>query len=85
MSVLLRKTNVEVLELAPPYVQTELTGAAQAVDHYAMPLADFMDEAIQILQEESHLNGEILVKRAQTERWAERNDEYEVVFARHNR
>jgi len=30
---------VEVLELSPPYVQTELTRAAQASDPHAMPTA----------------------------------------------
>lgn len=81
----LRKTNIEVLELAPPYVQTDLTGAAQATDPNAMPLSDFMEEVIQILKDKNYINGEILVKRAQTERLDERNNEYEIVFARHNR
>jgi uncharacterized oxidoreductase len=34
----LRDTSVEVLELIPPYVQTELTGPRQANDPNAMPL-----------------------------------------------
>ncbi|KAK0361351.1 hypothetical protein LTR94_023672 [Friedmanniomyces endolithicus] len=42
----LRGTSVEVLELAPPYVQTELAGSHQASDPAAMPLADYVDEAL---------------------------------------
>ena len=34
----LRKTSVEVLELIPPYTQTELSGSAQATDPRAVPL-----------------------------------------------
>ncbi len=45
----LKGTSVEVLELAPPYVQTELMGAHQATDPHAMPLADFIAEVMQIL------------------------------------
>src|SRR5712664_3858715 len=40
----LKSTNVEVLELVPPYVQTELMGSAQAADPRAMPLKDFLAE-----------------------------------------
>jgi len=46
---LLRNTNVKVLELAPPYVQTELMGPGQASDPRAMPLQEFIDETIQVL------------------------------------
>lgn len=46
---LLRNTNVKVLELAPPYVQTELMGAQQAADPRAMPLKDFIAETIDAL------------------------------------
>ena len=38
----LRHTSVEVLELIPPYVQTELMGPGQALDPNAMPLAEFI-------------------------------------------
>lgn len=46
---LLKDTSVKVLELAPPYVQTELTGPQQAADPRAMPLKNFIDETIQVL------------------------------------
>ncbi|HEY0163710.1 MAG TPA: SDR family NAD(P)-dependent oxidoreductase, partial [Edaphobacter sp.] len=46
---LLRDTTVKVLELAPPYVQTELMGSQQAADPRAMPLKDFIAETIDVL------------------------------------
>lgn len=46
---LLKGTSVKVLELAPPYVQTELTGPQQASDPRAMPLQEFIDETIEVL------------------------------------
>ena len=45
----LRDTAVQVLELIPPYVQTELTGQRQANDPMAMPLKDFIAEVMNIL------------------------------------
>jgi uncharacterized oxidoreductase len=58
----LKDTAVRVLELAPPYVQTELMGEHQANDPRAMPLADFIAEVIQILATQPEAN-EILVKK----------------------
>jgi uncharacterized oxidoreductase len=46
---LLKGTSVKVLELPPPYVQTELMGPGQASDPRAMPLKEFIDETIQVL------------------------------------
>jgi uncharacterized oxidoreductase len=76
----LRKTSVEVLELAPPYVQTELGGPSQATDPNAMPLADYISEVMQVLGDRDLSHGEILVKRVNALRWAEKNDDYEQVF-----
>jgi uncharacterized oxidoreductase len=42
----LRDTAMEVLELIPPHVQTELQGAYQASDPRAMPLRAFIGEVI---------------------------------------
>jgi uncharacterized oxidoreductase len=80
----LRETSVEVLELAPPYVQTELAGPHQATDPHAMPLADYIAEVIEILGNPNPPRGEILVERVKALRWAERGEDYEQIFAGHN-
>ena len=57
---LLKDTTVKVLEIVPPYVQTELMGAHQASDPHAMPLREFIDETIGALATDA---GEILTQR----------------------
>jgi len=57
----LKESSVEVLELAPPYVQTELMGPGQAADPRAMPLADYIAEVVEILSTQPEAK-EILVK-----------------------
>ncbi len=76
----LRETSVEVLELAPPYVQTELAGPSQATDPDAMPLGDYIAEVMQVLSDPDPSHGEILVKRVRALRWAEKNGNYEQMF-----
>jgi len=66
----LKNTKVEVLELAPPYVATDLMGAAQAKDPRAMPLADFIAEVMEILRSQPEAT-EILVQRVHPLRFAE--------------
>jgi uncharacterized oxidoreductase len=77
----LKSTGIEVLELVPPYVQTELMGSAQASDPRAMPLKDFLAEVIEILKAEPTPN-EILVQRVQPLRFAEQNgkEKYDAFF-----
>jgi uncharacterized oxidoreductase len=75
----LRDTKVEVLELIPPYVQTELMGEAQAADPRAMPLKDFISETIEILKTQP-TPPEICVKRVDFLRHAVQNGNYEEVF-----
>ncbi|CAD5254721.1 Uncharacterized oxidoreductase [Bosea sp. 62] len=77
----LRNVPVEVLELSPPYVQTELTGAQQASDPRAMPLAAYVTEVVQQLEQADHPRGELLLERDQSRRWAERDGRYEELFA----
>src|ERR1700724_1258210 len=43
-------TSIQVLELIPPYVQTELMGARQAQDPDAMPLNEYITEVMSILK-----------------------------------
>lgn len=80
----LRKVPVEVLELAPPYVQTELTGGGQASDPRAMPLAVYVAEVMQLLASKDHPRGEVLVERDRARRWAERDGRYDATFAAMN-
>jgi uncharacterized oxidoreductase len=72
---------VEVLELAPPYVQTELGGPHQATDPRAMPLDAYTAEVMGILEEGRVENGEILVENVKPARWAEKNGQYEAMLA----
>jgi uncharacterized oxidoreductase len=65
----LKGTKVEVVELIPPYVQTTLTGDQQANDPRAMPLDEFIDEAMSILKTEPDAK-EICVKRVYPLRFA---------------
>jgi uncharacterized oxidoreductase len=54
----LKDSAVRVLEIAPPWVQTELLGSSD--EPRAMPLAEFIDETIKILGTNAE---EILVER----------------------
>ena len=81
LRVQLKETSVQVLELAPPYVQTELIGAEQAVDPAAMPLADYITEVMMLLAQPNLPQGEILVERVKYLRFAEKNGVYEKAFA----
>jgi uncharacterized oxidoreductase len=75
----LRDTKVEVLELIPPYVQTELMGEAQAADPRAMPLQDYVTETIEILKTQP-TPPEICVKRVDFLRHSAENGNYDDVF-----
>lgn len=75
----LAETGVEAIEIAPPYVQTELTGAAQAVDPRAMPLEDFVQEAVSLLGA-APTPAEVIVERCLPLRFAEKNGNLEQIF-----
>jgi uncharacterized oxidoreductase len=81
LRVQLRETEIEVLELVPPYVQTELAGPDQARDPNAMPLDAYISEVIARLGDRNHPDGEILVERVKQLRWAERKGVYDQVYA----
>jgi uncharacterized oxidoreductase len=81
----LRNTNVQVIELVPPYVQTELMGSEQANDPRAMPLKDFIDETIAMLKAKPDVT-ELLVERVKPLRFAELNgvEKYDAFFKMFN-
>jgi uncharacterized oxidoreductase len=72
----LRDTAVQVLELIPPYVQTELTGPRQASDPNAMPLKDYIAETMEILKASPDAT-EICVERVKPLRFAEASGGYD--------
>lgn len=79
----LKKTSVEVIEIAPPYVQTELLGPQQAVDPMAMPLPEFTAEVLALLESKPE-SGEIIVERCKPLRFAGENGQVAAVFAQLN-
>ena len=64
----LKSTNTEVIELIPPYVQTEL-GPAHGADPMAMPLTAFISEVMQILQANPKV-AEVVVEQCKSLRFA---------------
>ena len=79
----LKDTPVQVLELIPPYVQTELMGPGQASDPNAMPLKDFIAESMRLLTDFPDSN-EICVERVKPLRFAEANGTYEALYKKYN-
>jgi uncharacterized oxidoreductase len=81
----LQSTSVQVIELVPPYVQTELMGSQQASDPRAMPLADYLNETINILKTQPDVT-EVLVERVKPLRFAEQNgpEKYAAFFKQFN-
>jgi uncharacterized oxidoreductase len=76
-------TSVEVLELIPPYVQTELLGPEMAKDPRAMPLKDFIAEVMNIIKTRPK-ETEICVERVKPLRFAEANGGYDAFFKEFN-
>lgn len=72
-------TSIEVLELAPPAVATDLM-PGHAENPNSMPLADYTAEVIGLIEGQDTPRGEILVERVKPLRFAEAND-YAAVFA----
>ncbi len=79
----LRDTHVQVIEIIPPYVQTELMGPEQASDPTAMPLPDFIAETLSLLAS-SPQAAEICVERVKPLRFAEAHGEYDAFYKRFN-
>lgn len=83
----LQGTSVQVTELIPPYVQTELQGPGQASDPHTMPLADYISETMRLLTASPDAH-EIQVERVKAQRYAEVNGgppgDYNVFFKTFN-
>jgi len=81
----LKSTNVEVIELIPPYVQTTLMGDQQAGDPRAMPLKEFIEEVMSILKSQPDAK-EICVKNVYPLRFAaeQGQEKYEDFFKQFN-
>jgi uncharacterized oxidoreductase len=79
----LKDTAAQVLELIPPYVQTELLGSWQANDPNAMPLKDFISETMNILENSPNAT-EICVERVKPLRFAEASGQYDAFFKNFN-
>ena len=75
----LQGTQTQIIEIAPPYVQTELMGAGQASDPCAMPLAAFISEVMQLLEHQPEA-GEIIVERCKPLRFATERGKFDEVF-----
>jgi uncharacterized oxidoreductase len=69
------KGKVEVIELAPPAVRTELTPGQSTREAY-MPLDAFIDEVMMLFQQQPTPK-EILVERVGFLRWAERDGRFD--------
>jgi len=73
-------TSVEVFEIAPPYVQTYLTGEHQATDPRAMPLDEYIAATMEILTNRPD-EREVIIDRVAPLRHAEASGAFDQVFA----
>jgi uncharacterized oxidoreductase len=78
LRVQLAGSSVQVLELVPPAVQTTLMG--QTDDERAMPLDDFLDEVMALIDNDPGTD-EILVERVKFLRFAEAEGRFDDVLA----
>ena len=78
----LQETAIEVLELAPPGVATDLM-PGHAENPASMPLDDYIAEVMDLIRSGNTPAGEILVERVKPLRFAER-DGYQAVYGRLN-
>ncbi len=79
----LRDTAIQVIELIPPYVQTELMGSRQANDPRAMPLTEFISETMNLIRNSPDAI-ESCVERVKPLRFAERGADYQAFFGKFN-
>ena len=72
-------TSTEVIEIVPPYEQTELMGAHQATDERAMPLQAFITEVMDILTHRPDA-AEVVVGRCEPLRYAAEKGQFATMF-----
>jgi len=77
----LRSTAIQVIEIIPPWVQTQLQGD-RGMNPKAMPLKDYITETMGILKDSPEA-AEVVSERAKPMRFAERGD-YGAFFSRYN-
>lgn len=77
LRVQLEASSVEVIELVPPGVRTTLLG--QENDEHAMPLDEFLDEVLELL-EITPTPKELVVERAKPLRFAEANGSHDEIL-----
>lgn len=75
----LADTSVQLIELVPPAVKTDLL-PGQAESDFAMPLDEFVAEVIELLKTQPDAH-EILVERVKFLRFAEARGDYDAVVA----
>lgn len=73
----LRGSPVEVVEIIPPYVQTDLMNGAE--DPRAMPLNEYIAETMALLTQQP-TPAEIVVERVKGLRFAAESGKYDAVF-----
>ncbi len=80
LRVQLKNRDVQVIELIPPYVQTELISPEQAADPDAMPLPNFIAEVKTLLEKNPEID-EIQVERVKYFSTAESTGVYKDRYA----
>jgi uncharacterized oxidoreductase len=70
---------VQVVEIIPPYVQTELGGSHQTNDPRAMPLEEYIAETIEILKNQPEAS-ENCVEKVKFLRFAEAAGTFDEAF-----
>lgn len=78
----LRDSDVQVIEIVPPRVQTALQGR-RGFDPRGMPLDEFIAETMTLLQTKPEAE-EIIVERAKGFRFAERDGAYDEIYSAFN-
>jgi uncharacterized oxidoreductase len=73
----LRSTGIEVIEVVPPYVQTDLMNGAE--DPRAMPLNEYIAETMSLLTRQP-APAEIIVERVKPLRFAAETGKYDATF-----